>query len=92
MARYPYHSPEASFVENVPGSAPYRSDIHDFTIGTTMRFRPFGCSINAMNIAAPKLVAGITRGLFAEDIAAHWQALAAYGGMVFDPAPEDAGQ
>ena len=92
LARYPYQSPEASFVEKVPGSAPYLSDIHDFTIGTTMSFGPFGCSINAMNIAVPKLVAGITRGLFAEDIAAHWQTLAAHGGTVFDPAPEDAGQ
>ncbi len=91
LQRYPYHSPDGSFIEKVPGTAPFLRDIHDFTFGTTMSFGPFGCSINAMNIAAPKLAAGITRGLFADDIEAHWRSLAAYQSTVFDPRPEDAG-
>ena len=89
LARFPYHAPDASFIEKVPGTARFLADIHDFTIGTTMSFGPFGCSINAMTIAVPKLVAGITRGLFAADIEAHWQALQAFDGTVFEPRPID---
>ncbi len=31
-----------------------------------------------MNAAVPKLVAGITRGLFTGDLPRHWQSLLAY--------------
>ena len=85
LARFAYHAPDASFLEKTPGSAPMLADIHDFTIGTTMSFGPFGCSINAMNIAVPKLVGGITRGLFKADLALHWQSLQAFDGTVFEP-------
>ncbi|MEZ5816205.1 MAG: NAD(P)-binding domain-containing protein [Hyphomicrobiaceae bacterium] len=91
LARFPYHASDGSFLERAPGSAPWLADIHDFTIGTTMSFGPFGCSINAMNIAVPKLVAGITRGLFAADIESHWRALRAFEGTVFEPRPIDRG-
>ena len=43
-----------------------------------MSFGPSGSSINAMTTAVPKLVYGLTRGLFREDVAMHWQALQAY--------------
>ena len=89
LARFPYHAPDASFLEKVPGTAPFLADIHDFTIGTTLSFGPFGCSINAMNIAVPKLVAGITRSLFAADLELHWRALQAFEGTVFAPRAED---
>lgn len=89
LARYPYHGPDCAFLEKVPGSAPFLADIHDFTIGTTMSFGPFGCSINAMTIAAPKVAAGVTRGLFAGDIEHHWRSLEAFDGAVLDPRPED---
>jgi cation diffusion facilitator CzcD-associated flavoprotein CzcO len=91
LARFPYHAPDGSFVETVPGAAPYLADIHDFTIGTTLSFGPFGCSINAMNIAVPKLVAGVTRGLFAADLEHHWQSLQAFEGTVFEPREVDRG-
>ncbi|MGE0715431.1 MAG: hypothetical protein AB7P02_08320, partial [Alphaproteobacteria bacterium] len=35
-------------------------------------------SLNAMTTAVPRLVAGVTRGLFAGDIALHWRSLQAY--------------
>lgn len=91
LARFAYHAPDGSFLEKVPGTAPFLADIHDFTIGTTLSFGPFGCSINAMNIAVPKLAAGITRSLFAADLEAHWRSLQDFGGTVFEPAPEDRG-
>ena len=43
-----------------------------------MSFGPAGASINAMSIAVPKLVAGVTRGLFRADVAEHLVRLLAY--------------
>ena len=63
---------------STPGEAPWLGDIHLFGIGTTLSFGPSGSSINAMTIAVPKLVAGLTRGLFAGDLQRHWQSLLAY--------------
>lgn len=85
LARFAYHAPDASFVEKHTGQAPFLSLIHDFTIGTTMSFGPFGCSINAMNIAVPRLVNGLTRGLFKQDIADYWESFKAYEETVFEP-------
>ncbi|MFX5660775.1 hypothetical protein ABTE05_20630, partial [Acinetobacter baumannii] len=52
--------------------------VHLFTIASTMSFGPSGSSINAMTTAIPRLVDGVTRGLFAGDVEAHWQAFLAY--------------
>jgi hypothetical protein len=49
-----------------------------FNIASTMSFGPSGSSINAMTTAVPKLVAGLTRGLFKADLERHWQSLQAY--------------
>ena len=49
-----------------------------FGIGSTLSFGPSGASINAMTIAVPKLVAGLTRGLFAGDLQRHWDSLRTY--------------
>lgn len=89
LARFPYLGPNGEFLEKVPGAAPYLNRIHDFTIGATMSFGPSGCSINAMNIAVPKLVAGLTRTLFAEDLELHWASLEAYDDKIFEPAAID---
>ena len=65
-------------MEREPGRTPWIRDIHLFGIGTSMSFGPAGSSINAMSTAVPKLVAGVTRGLFREDLARNWAALQAY--------------
>ncbi len=89
LARFAYHASDASFVEKIPGSAPFLSAIHDFTIGTSMSFGPFGCSINAMNIAVPRLVSGITRGLFRQDLEHYWESFQRYDDVVFEPKARD---
>ena len=61
-----------------PGEAPWLADIHLFGIGSTLSFGPSGSSINAMTTAVPKVVAGVTRGLFAGDLQRHWESLLAY--------------
>jgi len=78
LANHPYLGADFAFLEKRPGEAPWLADIHLFGIGTTLSFGPSGSSINAMNIAIPKLVAGLTRGLFAGDIERHWESLKAY--------------
>jgi hypothetical protein len=78
LAAYPYLGPDYEFLEKAPGDAPWLGDIHVFGIGSTLSFGVSGSSINAMNVAIPKLVASLTRGLFAGDLQRHWQSLLAY--------------
>jgi cation diffusion facilitator CzcD-associated flavoprotein CzcO len=78
LARYPYLAPDYAFVEKEPGRTPWARDIHLFAIGSTVSFGPSGASINAMTTAIPKLVSGITRGLFVADVERHWASLQAY--------------
>ncbi|WP_207622914.1 NAD(P)-binding domain-containing protein [Falsiroseomonas algicola] len=78
LSEFPYLAPDYSFVERVPGQAPWIRDIHLFGISTTMSFGPAGASINAMGMAVPRLAAGVTRGLFETDLPAFYAALRAY--------------
>jgi len=84
LSRYPYLGPALDLTEKRPGAAPYLSRIHLFTYAATMSAGPSGASINAMKFAAPRLVAGITRDLFREDIAIHHRNLLAYATPEFD--------
>ncbi|MCB1744192.1 MAG: NAD(P)/FAD-dependent oxidoreductase [Gammaproteobacteria bacterium] len=82
LARYPYLGPGFEFVEREPGSAPELARIHDFTFGPTMSFGPSGCSISTLRLSAPMLVAGVTRGLFCEDVELHYADLLAHPNMI----------
>ena len=68
LGQFPYLGPDSAFLEKTPGLTPWVGDIHLFGIGTTMSFGPAGSSINAMAIAAPRVAAGVTRGLFEADL------------------------
>jgi cation diffusion facilitator CzcD-associated flavoprotein CzcO len=78
LGAFPYLSPDYQFVEKVAGRTPWIADVHLFSIASTMSFGPSGSSINAMTTAVPRLVDGVTKGLFAADVEAHWQAFLAY--------------
>ncbi|KRR21568.1 oxidoreductase [Bradyrhizobium lablabi] len=78
LGRFPYLADDYAFAERVPGETPWISDIHLFAIASTMSFGPSGSSINAMTTAVPKLVHGLTRGLFRADIEQYWAAFNAY--------------
>ncbi|MFT5172999.1 MAG: cation diffusion facilitator CzcD-associated flavoprotein CzcO [Gammaproteobacteria bacterium] len=82
LSRYPYVGWNFELLERVPGSAPFLARIHDFTFGPTLSFGPSGCSISTLRLSAPMLVAGVTRGLFTEDVDAHWQSLLAHPNMI----------
>ncbi|MCJ2124015.1 NAD(P)-binding domain-containing protein [Methylobacterium sp. J-077] len=77
-ASFPYLADDYALTERDAGATPWIRDIHLFGIASTMSFGPSGASINAMTTAVPKLVAGITRGLFRDDIKGHWAAFQAY--------------
>ena len=78
LARFPYLAPDFSLLPRQVGLTDWMADIHMFNIASTMSFGPSGSSINAMTTAVPKLVAGLTRGLFRGDVERHWQSLQAY--------------
>lgn len=78
LARYPYLDDSFAFTEREPGSAPWLRHVRLFTYGTTVSFGPSGSSINAMKFAVPRLVSGIVRDLFAEDVPTHWEKLQHY--------------
>jgi cation diffusion facilitator CzcD-associated flavoprotein CzcO len=78
LGRFPYLADDYALMERVAGEAPWIADIHVFAIASTMSFGASGSSINAMTTAVPKLVYGLTRGLFRADIERHWASFRAY--------------
>ncbi len=78
LARFPYLAADFSLLPRQPGLTDWMSDVHMFNIASTMSFGPSGSSINAMTTAVPKLVSGLTRGLFKADLQRHWRSLQAY--------------
>jgi cation diffusion facilitator CzcD-associated flavoprotein CzcO len=78
LGRFPYLADDYALTERVAGETPWIADIHVFAIASTMSFGPSGSSINAMTTAVPKLVHGLTRGLFRADIERHWASFQAY--------------
>ena len=78
LGRFPYLAGDYGLVPRVAGVSAWMADVHLFNIAATMSFGPSGSSINAMTTAVPKLVYGITRGLFAGDLERHWAEFQAY--------------
>jgi FAD-dependent urate hydroxylase len=78
LARFPYLAADYALLPRQPGLTDWMADIHMFNIASTMSFGPSGSSINAMTTAVPKLVSGLTRGLFKGDLERHWQSLQGY--------------
>jgi cation diffusion facilitator CzcD-associated flavoprotein CzcO len=78
LARFPYLADDYAFTERTPGGTPWIADLHLFAIASSMSFGASGSSINAMTTAVPKLVHGLTRGLFRADVGRHWADLQAY--------------
>jgi len=78
LGRFPYLADDYALTERVTGATPWITDVHVFAIASTMSFGASGSSINAMTTAVPKLVHGLTRGLFRADIERHWASFRAY--------------
>lgn len=78
LGRFPYLADDYALTERVAGETPWIAGIHVFAIASTMSFGASGSSINAMTTAVPKLVNGLTRGLFRADVERHWASFRAY--------------
>ena len=78
LGRFPYLADDYALTECVPGQTSWISNVHLFAFASTMSFGPSGSSINAMTTAIPKLVYGLTRGLFRADLEGHWRSFKAY--------------
>ncbi|MEM6621900.1 MAG: FAD/NAD(P)-binding protein [Pseudomonadota bacterium] len=83
LARYPYLGKTFELLPKPAQDAPGLSRIRLFTFGATMSFGPSGSSINALKVSVPRLVSGITRDLFREDAAAHFDDMVAYDAPEF---------
>ena len=78
LGRFPYLAADYALSPRVAGLTDWMADVHMFNIASTMSFGPSGSSINAMTTAVPKLVSGLTRGLFTGDLERHWASLRDY--------------
>ena len=78
LGAFPYLASDYAFVERDAGSTPWITNVHLFAIGSTASFGASGSSINALTTAVPKLVDGLTRGLFRDDVNVHWDSLQSY--------------
>ncbi|WP_222128237.1 NAD(P)-binding domain-containing protein [Roseomonas gilardii] len=75
LSRFPYLGRDYALQERTEGQTPWIRRLHLFSIASTVSFGASGSSINAMNIAVPKLVSGLTEALFREDLEQHWASL-----------------
>ncbi len=78
LSQFPYLAPDYALLPRDPAATPWMQHIHLFNIACTISFGPSGASINAMTTHVPKLVNGLTRGLFTADVERHWQSLRTY--------------
>ncbi len=86
LLSYPYLGPAFEFTERVPGLIPRLCDIHIFNNGAVPSLGPVCNGITGLKSGVPRLVAGISRGLFEADIELHYASLAGYDKVHFQPA------
>ncbi len=75
LLRHPYLGPSFEFSERQPGQAPYLAHLYNYTFGGLLSMGFGGASISGLKYSAARLVSGITRSLFVEDSAAHFDSL-----------------
>ena len=75
LMRHPYLGSGFEFTEKTPGEAPFLAHLYNYTFGGLLSMGFGGASISGLKYSAQRLVAGITRSLFVEDSAAHFEGL-----------------
>jgi FAD-dependent urate hydroxylase len=83
LARHPYLGSGFEFTERRPGDAPFLRYLYNYTFGGLLSMGFGGASISGLKYSSARLVAGITRSLFAEDSAAHFQSLCRFAETEF---------
>src|SRR5450755_648323 len=83
LLRHPYLGSGFEFTERHSGEAPFLAHLYNYTFGGLVSMGFGGASISGLKYSAPRLVAGITRSLFLEDSAAHFDSLCGYAAPEF---------
>lgn len=78
LARHPYLGPGFEFTEKHPGTAPWVTQVYNYTFGGLLSLGFGGASISGMKYSVQRLAAAITRSLFVEDREAHFASLCAF--------------
>jgi cation diffusion facilitator CzcD-associated flavoprotein CzcO len=73
LGRHPYLGPAFEFTERKPGTAPFLSRLHNFTLGALPSLGITGAAVTGIKYGVPRLVNGLVRDLFREDAAAYYQ-------------------
>jgi cation diffusion facilitator CzcD-associated flavoprotein CzcO len=75
LARHPYLGPSFEFLPRQPGAHDWVSNVFNYTFGCLLSLGFGGASISGMKYSLPRLVGGLTRSLFVEDRAHHYETL-----------------
>jgi len=78
LANHPYLGTAFEFTEREPGTAPYLSQLHNFTFGAMPSLGLTGAAIPGTKYGVRRLVDGLARDLFLEDSATYYQDLLGY--------------
>lgn len=78
LVRHPYLGANFEFTEKIPGTAPYLAAIFNYTFGCLPSLGFGGASISGMKYSLPRVVAGVTRRLYREDIDFYFAEMRAY--------------
>ncbi|MFW7354696.1 MAG: FAD-dependent oxidoreductase [Brucella sp.] len=65
---HPYLGNNFEFVEKIPGSAPYISRLFNFTYSALVSMGLSASAISGFKYSVPRIVRGVTKSLFLEDI------------------------
>jgi cation diffusion facilitator CzcD-associated flavoprotein CzcO len=75
LARHPYLGAGFECQEKQPGETPWIRGIFNYTFGGLVSLGFGGASISGMKYSLPRIVGGITRQLYEDDLEAHYQGL-----------------
>jgi FAD-dependent urate hydroxylase len=78
LERHPYLGPSFELTPRDAQKTPWVSHIYNYTFGCLLSLGFGGASISGMKYSVRRLVDGITRSLFVEDAAQHFEALRTY--------------
>jgi cation diffusion facilitator CzcD-associated flavoprotein CzcO len=78
LSRHPYLGLNFEFTEKEPGTALYLAAIFNYTFGCLPSLGFGGASISGMKYSLPRVVAGVTRRLYRENIDHYFDEMRAY--------------
>jgi cation diffusion facilitator CzcD-associated flavoprotein CzcO len=78
MGKYAYLGPGFELQPRHADAAAWLRHIHYFAFGASLSMGYSGASITGLRYGADRIVAGVTRGLWLDDVEAHYHALATF--------------